>query len=101
MLTTPPAHLSPAGRVEWGNGDIIFYVHGGSTLSLTGVTLQNGNAVCLTDKYVRGGDPTDTAALICCCFRSAPVANKRHCFHFASAHHRISSPPPLLLTGAV
>jgi hypothetical protein len=36
MLTPPPAHLSPAGL------DIIFHIHTGSNLSLTGVTLQNG-----------------------------------------------------------
>jgi hypothetical protein len=49
MLTPPPAHLSLAGL------DRMFYVGSGSTLSLTGVTLQNGKAVRLTDKHARGG----------------------------------------------
>jgi hypothetical protein len=48
MLTPPPAHLSPAGL------DRMFFVGSGSTLSLTGVTLQNGQ-VRLTDNPARGG----------------------------------------------
>jgi hypothetical protein len=71
MLTPPPAHLSPTGL------DRVFFVHAGSTLSLTGVTLQNGNiSVRLTEKHARGGacSGADNPALICCCFRTAPVA---------------------------
>jgi hypothetical protein len=91
MLTPPPAHLSLAGL------DRMFSVHRGSTLSLTGATLQNGK-VRLTDKHTRGGVCSGGSIqriIQRCLFAAAFALRQWRCsFCLATSLHLLT--PPLL-----
>ena len=84
----------------------MFHVHPGSTLSLTGVTLQNGKVVRLTDKHARGGACSGAAIqrILQRLFAAAFALHQWRCsFRIGTSPHLLItplfSPPPSPVQG--